>query len=702
MATSTRKDYSDFWAYLFLVYAAALLLYPIVFTREGSFFIKQDNLHQAYPFYNKLAIALHKGYLPVWDANTYGGKNFAGELQTGIFYPVNIVWCLIFGSATGIGTYYLDLLMALHFLICLFGMYSLAKVFKMPPPAAVAAALVFSFSGAVGARAAGQTCIFCGLTLMPWSIYFTVRYWLGNRYKLYLIISGLFAGLEILAGHMQPFFHTILINAIIILFYSYSDSKDLKSFVLPGVTKVCLIVISGFVTALPQLYYASQYLARCYRTVSGGVFISPGEKVPLYIYGHWFIIKPENLFNFFVQGYAQPDDDNTLYMGILPFLLVLSWLLWRKCGIISEHFCNLTKLLSIILLIGFLSALGYLTFFHLILYEVPFVNLVRQLGRYIIMISFSGSLLAGLAITHLKGFSEIFVLNSRTMKIAVLGFIGLNALYLMVFQQKYIPIAVSIPIGLVSLFFLAISEVKKPLYLSIGAVAIIVADLFLNPVSYFSTRTPFYPDHFYARNRIVDTLEATYGKYRVAFQMNNYSLVRRNLGAIYTIQTNWGYGATVNKPYADFTEMDHVRNPEINDLLNVRYVLADAPLDSNFIFKDSLGQIMLYERKTWYPRCYWKRQLGKQGNEIEIENQGFIRELAYSDYYQKFDVRCEIPDTLIFSENDYPGWTCFDNGKNIKTFSPTIKNYTPLFRAIVLNKGEHLIEFRYNKVFSFF
>jgi len=46
---------------------------PVIFTREASFCIKQDNLHQTYPFFNKLAISLHKGYLPIWYANTYGG-----------------------------------------------------------------------------------------------------------------------------------------------------------------------------------------------------------------------------------------------------------------------------------------------------------------------------------------------------------------------------------------------------------------------------------------------------------------------------------------------------------------------------------------------------------------------------------------------------------------------------------------------------
>jgi len=704
MLKSIDKSSVQFWTYLFLVCAAAILLYPVIFANEYSFFIKQDNLHQAYPAMNKLAIALHKGYLPVWDANTYGGKNFSGDLIPGIFYPLNVIWCLLFGTAKGIDTYYLDLLVALHYLICLLGMYKLARVFQLPTVAAIASALIFTFTSAVGARAAGQTCIFYGLALLPWAIYFITKYYLERRYKIYLVFSGLIAGLEILAGHMQPFFHTILIGGIIILFYEYLGRKDWKSFFLSTVVNVSIVLLFAILIALPQIYYASEYMSRCYRTVSGGVFIGPGQKVPLFIYAHWFIIELSNLGNFFGQKYAQPNDDNILYMGILPLFLVVVYLVyyWSRPKKANSVHATFTKLLTMILVIGVLSSLGYVTLFYLVLYNIPFVNLVRQLGRYIILISFSASLLTGLAITHAPALKE-WLFQSR-LKIR---FYGLCALIILSFlwvliAQNYIPPAVSFPFLLAFLFFLILPTIKRPQYLPIIAVAVIFIDLLLNPVAYLPTRTGFYPDYFYGRNRIIDSLEATYGKYRVMFDMNNYSLVRRNLGDIYSIQTKWGYGATVNMPYASFTDMNQTSNPEVNDLLNIRYVITDKKLDSNFIYKDSAQQVRLYERENWYPRCYWKRQLGQKGEKIEKENEATIQQLAYSDLYEKIAVECLTSDTLIFSENYYPGWECYDNGKRIAIYRATIKNYPPLFRSIVLDKGRHLIEFKYKKAFYWF
>ena len=57
---------------------------------------------------------------------------------------------------------------------------------------------------------------------------------------------------------------------------------------------------------------------------------------------------------------------------------------------------------------------------------------------------------------------------------------------------------------------------------------------------------------------------------------------------------------------------------------------------------------------------------------------------------------------MIFSENYYPGWECYDNGKLIDMYAATIKNYPPLFRSIVLDKGRHLVELKYKKVFYWF
>jgi hypothetical protein len=677
-----------------------VLLYPVIFTKSATFCTTGDNIHQAYPWLYKLCTSLHKGYFPVWDANTFGGKNFAGELQTGIFYPLNILWCLVFGSAAGIDVYSLDLLVALHYLIGVIGMYRVGRVFRLAPIPAAVSALVFTFTSALADRSGYETCIFFGLALLPWSIYFLGKYYHVHGHKKYLIFSGLIAGLEILAGHLQPFFHTILICAIVSGYYEYQGRKNWKTFCLYGATNIFIILLFAFIISYPQLYYAAEYLSRCYRESGDGMFMTMKQKIPLQIYAHKFVIKLPDLITLLGKKFGSPME--TIYMGVLSLFLAIFFLAKKKfLNIISEH-SHFTRILLIILVVGGLSVLGYQTIFPYILYNIPFVNGIRELSRYIVLVSFSASLLVGLALTYIEPLKDWILQGSVKKKQLILSAFSLNALYLALFQKEYFPLSISIPFLLASLFFLALATLKNTSYVPAIALAFIFIDLFLNPVNYGPSNTMLYPSNLYARNRIVNSLETTYGKYRVTFDMENYALLRRNLGDIYNIQTKFGFGATVNENYFDFIYHDAPESSGIDDLLNVRYVITDKKLDSIFIFKDSTQGLKLYERKNYYPRCYWKRQLGSPGAQIEVENKATIQQLTYSDLYQKISVDCLTPDTLIFSENYYPGWTCIDNQKEVPIYLASIKNYPPLFRSIALDKGHHIIEFKYNKVFYWF
>lgn len=684
--------------YLFLLLVAFILLKPVI-TREASFLMSDDNRHQTYCFMYKLATSIHRGYLPIWDADTYGGKNFPGEFQAGIFYPLNIALCLLFGSINGIDPYYLDLLLVLHYFICLMGMYALARVFKLTIPASIVSALIFSFTGVLGARAGAQANIFLGLCLMPWPLYFLASYYQGLKKKKNLVFAGLVAGLQILSGHIQPFFHTMLIGIIMILFYEYQNKKDWGSFSRSVLANVLIILVIVIIISLPQLYYSVQYMSRCYRWVGSDQPLAPGQKVPFHIYAFLYTIKPSDLGNLLGMNYNRPADDNVIYMGVLPLFLLIAYLI--KCRFLSlpRESVRLTRLLLIIALIGFVSIWGYLTFFSVILWETPFVTTIRELGRYSLLLLFSFSLLVGLAITHIGALRGSVFEHSRRIKWVILAILAVNMIYLVFFQTRMINRQVSIPFLCAFLFFLLLMRTTRPLLIEVTLIAFVLIDLSLNRVGYVPAHSPMYPTAYFQRNRIIDFLEKSYGKYRVDYEIGDNDSLRRNIGDIYRIQTKLGYCATMNMRYFDYISSDWSLHSEVLDLLNIRYIVSDKKLDSTFSFVDSLPHTYLYERKDCYPRVFWKSQIGMPREEIAKENAIQIHPVAYSDLYTRTDVRCESPDTLIFSENNYPGWICFDNGKKIPIYMPAIKDHPPLFRAIALEKGFHRIEFRYPTIF---
>lgn len=687
--------------YLLLFIITITLLLP-VFTKDGSFCIYPDNRHQAYPYFQKLTIALHKGYLPVWDANTYGGRSFTGEFQSAIFYPPNIIWSLLFGNEHGIDVYYIDLLVALHYFICLLGMYHLAKVLNLNRVAAIASALIFTFTGVLNLRSGGQTCIHAGLALIPWAVYFIARYYFSESKKKYLFLAGLICGLQILSGHIQPLFHTLVIIGFFIIYFEYQRKENWKSFIKAIIGKPLLIILPALILALPQLYYAMEYMSKCYRWVSADHPIGPGEKVPISVYAHKFILQASSIFNLFGQEFNKTEDGDGLYMGILPLFLFTAYIIKIKSIKLSAQHAILKNILFTILIFSLLSALGYLTFFHWLIYHIPFVDAVRELERYLVLFNFSAALIAGLAIHHLTELkTNIFKEHPKT-KLFILGLLVINGIYLILWQKQYVQLRVSIPFLLGFLFLLLLWYVKKLNVLYTALIAFICIDLYFNHVNFADTNTNLYPPKYFARNSIINFLEEGYGKYRVLDDIEQDDQTRKNMGDVYNIQTKLGHSATINKSYFDFMGEGWELTSEAHDLMNIRYIVTDKTLDSNFIFRDSTDKIKLYERKTYYPRIYWQHQLGMQGKDIEEQNKTTIKQLAYSDIYHKIEVNCERPDTLIVSENNYPGWRCYDNNKKIKVFSAVIKNYTPLFRAVVLDKGHHILEFKYNKVFYWF
>lgn len=110
------------WPGIVLTLVAVVAFWSTLILHQRTFFLFPDNVDQFYAWYQKLSVSLHNGVLPIWDANVFSGHSFVGELQSGVFYPINLIWVTLFGSVHGISVRALDWLVAIHFLIASLGM----------------------------------------------------------------------------------------------------------------------------------------------------------------------------------------------------------------------------------------------------------------------------------------------------------------------------------------------------------------------------------------------------------------------------------------------------------------------------------------------------------------------------------------------------------------------------------------------------
>ncbi|HTC00459.1 MAG TPA: hypothetical protein VK705_07235 [Ferruginibacter sp.] len=676
-----------------IIFIIAFIAFIFLDVLKGtkSFFVNFDNVQQFYAWYQKLNYSLHHGYLPLWDANTFGGKNFAGEFQTGIFYPINILWIFLFGNNETINVYYLDLLVLFHFCIAAVGIYFICRQWKISYLASILGGLLFAATGCLIGRANGQTAIFFGLTLLPYSFLFAIKY-LDTKNKINLLLIGFFLGMQILAGHIQPFFHTALLTfsyiAYVIFSRNISFINKRKEFAI-----VCLIIISvTVVVSSPQLYTGFKYMGHAYRWVSAENPVSPGGKVPFKTYSERFSLTPTQFFNIIDRRDFPVDDGNDLFIGLIPVLLILIIIYTSFRKKIFSTFDENKKIFYWIMLVSIVIMLGQYTYLPYILYELPFVNTIRELGRYVILLHFCNAILMAFGFEYVLSKSYNFTPFKKKILITILAIGFLEIIYLLLVHPSLIPTEIIWHLFFLAIIFAFIIFLRNNSLIKYAAfICVLLAIKISSGYSINAVDSSSYPPAFFKKNKIIEYLEPKYGDGRVLLESDK---IPENIGDVYKIQTKMGHSATMNKPYFDFIAQDWNRNSEVNDLLNIKYVISKDSINLPLIMRDDNLQLNLYERPTAYSRLFLKSATNKT---IKNTPTAFTyTKICYSDLYQKYEVNVASSDTLVFSENYYDGWKIFLDSKRVDILQPSINNELPLLMGIKIPEGKHIVELKYN------
>jgi len=310
-----------------------IALSSVLLFRSSSFLVNLDGVDQTYTWYQKLATSIHNGYLPLWSIGNYGGQSFAGDFIVGVFYPLNIFWSLLFGNGNGMSELSINLLIVLHFVLAGFGAFLLFKQLGAKRWSSFLVGLTYALSGVVAARSAAQADIFYGLALLPYPLYFVAKSRVSSS-KTMLTLSGVFLGLMVLAGHIQPFFNCFLMILVLEFSYLYKDISGgvtrLKSIFQTLIRCVYVLTIAVLIS-LPQLLLAAQYLFNTYRVQVVG-YSSPGEKIGFFDFAGGFNINIDEIVSSVIDPAGHlVRDGNYVYIGLTSlFIIILSLTLLSK------------------------------------------------------------------------------------------------------------------------------------------------------------------------------------------------------------------------------------------------------------------------------------------------------------------------------------------------------------------------------------
>lgn len=350
-------------------------------------------LLQFVPWHRYAIDVLREGHLPLWNALVGAGAPLLANYQSALFYPPNLL-LFVTGPEFGHG-----LLVFLHLVWAGLGMRALARHLRIKPAGQMIAAMAFSLSGYMVARA-GFISINHTAAWLPWVVLALDRLLgkIGTDPRIGawirpLAVFSLILGMQWLAGHAQTAWYTlILILAWTIwrLLEWHDRGRQMKAIgLLAGasllafaLTAVQLIPTLEYLQQTPRataldMEYALTYSFWPWRTLGlllPDLFGSPA-------YGDFW-------------GYGNFWED-AIYIGVLPLLLAFGIALKKVRARDGEG--RLVRFLLLLAGISLLLALGKNTPVYPYLFtHIPTFSLFQAPARWNLLLVFGLALLAGL------------------------------------------------------------------------------------------------------------------------------------------------------------------------------------------------------------------------------------------------------------------------------------------------------------------
>lgn len=707
-----------------------------------------------YPTYHFAQEWLLRGVLPLWNPNIFGGIPFVGDIQSALFYPLNLFTYVLSNPLQ-----YRDLeyLAVLHFYIAGAGMFSLLRYGplknrdggKLNLVASMAGALAFAFSDLFITHF-GNLNLIATASWLPLIFLLSIKsvesiqdaaelnlnVVLPKRASVFAILSGFILAVSFFAGHIQPYLFIVLTLALYAVYTAFTHRAQWKAIALSLVITMAVGVGVSAITLLPALEFTGLSVRSGFTYQDAAQFsLPPIELVGMLIPGY-FGRGPVNAWG----PWARVEVG---YLGVFPLLLAVFAVVLRRNA--------KTMFFVLIAVVGLLLALGGYAILHGWLFRfVPGFGQLRAPARFTLLLDF------GLAVLAAIGFDAL---------VSPMSYAAWAALRRVVRGGAWVALAVALVSGALALGILILGQGQDPALFqrianaanSIGffilllgfsiallivlarnglparlwswlALGLIFFDLF-SLGAYVDVGNSD-PTLGYRRQDIVEFLQSNTGLARIDSRTDVEGLWRPDTGLLYGLEDVYGDNPLVLDTFNNYWEALKGRDSIGYGLLNVRYALArrGTPMPSTFsnAFEGG-GGITVWQNNCTVPRAWvvynatvvqeWESTLNRVGTEgcndpeiavplnvtIHVAGAG-ARDLRQPDLLATDPVALtgygpnEIAGSanarsdgyVVVSETFVPGWQAYVDGVQV----PVVRaNY--LFRALPIPAGSHQVRLVY-------
>ncbi len=734
-------SFSRILPFLFLALTPCLLLAPVVF--GGDVFLPADLLKdiapwrtadpssqvpwnplmwdgmaEFYPWRLFAAQTLKSGYLPLWNPHQFCGTPFVANSQSAVFYPFNLLFCILpVARAFGVSV-------LLHLFLTGIFMYGFlrSRAIGVGRPAALLGAVAWQLCHWQVAWLELPTflCVSCWL---PLALLLADRA-AARPTALRAVWLGLCLGLMLLAGHLQIAFYCL---ALIVAYALFRVLPLLKSQWKPLTGAALLAVVLMLGLAAPQLLPAIELSRMSHRA---------GGAVSLAAYSGYvrLAVPPVNLVTLLAPGFfGSPTRgsywgigtnggpgaylENACYVGVLTLLLAIAGLVmtWRVSAV--TRFFALSALLSLLLALG--TPLNAVLFFGL-----PGWAQTGSPGRILVLWSFCLPVLAAVGLDSLLRRFDVKALGKSA------AVFGILAVCLFAFTAAWIN--TKYPAGTLAANLAPESDLwRLPVGILLGAAAavwlcrrgtltasrlggalVILTAIDLLASGYGFNRTAP-PSAVYPVTPLIAFLQAHKAEGRI-MPINKHwplyepppAILPPNSAMVYGLDDTQGYDSLLTGQYFEFAgAMDggSPAPPENGNLVftngflspearqaGARFAVTQTPLPGlKPVFQDAGNYV--YEDKAALPRV---RVIGEKR-----DDEGKILETTASEGPTRVKLYTEElwPRQLVIADQWYPGWHAYFYDETVAlTEGPDIfRTLTLTARQQSLSAVNNPMEMRY-------
>lgn len=687
-----------------------------------------------YPVYFFAARNLQEGVIPLWNPYQFGGMPFAADMQTGMFYPINLLALLL---VRPFSYQAMEGLAIVHYFLAACFMYIYLRGMAIGRLGALGGGVVFAFSGFAVAHL-GHLNMLESVIWLPLVLFFFHQAWSTKRLS-WAIAAGTAYGVSILPGHIQM---TLYLGLFLTLYWIWAIISDLWSnrrtgWRLPSFRRMAalpLTLIVAFGLAAVQLLPSFELTGLSIRAA-----ISYEKAVE-------YAVSPFGLISLAVPHFFGPDSINFWgikgnltevygYAGIVAMLMAALALTLTSRRDTWRWFFGLGALAFLLL------SLGQDTVLHGWLYRfVPGFDKVRAPGRFLFFFDFAVAALAGLGLDAL---ARPLARRDRPAMKATLWMVGtlvaIGAFGALIFYQAlltsqdkdpviYRRIEASTSGIVITLAFLALGLLVLLLhryrnrwrsFLPWLAIAVVVVDLFSSGWSY-NTTTQDILDGF-NHPQAVGFFQEDREPFRIDSATNVWDVWQPSLNLNQNIGDVQGlFNPMTLADFQAYWNSMGSRSSQSYDLLNAKYIVAhkdvvldwakykpvltDAPKVNVYQNTRALPRAMVLPGAQVLPREAMLERLRapdfnadetvllEEGPVIAPTSIKFSRRVLSVTYPTPNQVVIEAETAeaayLFLGDVMYPGWKARVDGQPVQ-----VRRADYLFRAVDLPAGRHRVEF---------